>query len=152
MNKTTLGERIKEYRKLARLTQEELGAFFKKSKKTIISWERDSTEPKPSQLIDISALAKQDPAYLLTGEGSPDVNLKDVDTTDIDAVISSYSKDADELSQEDRALLLKVLLEDREDHRNRIQILENYIEHLRGLLDDNQIKYVPLLHRSGTEG
>jgi len=61
------GERIKKARKNAGLSQEELAKKLKIGKRTLIDYEKDETEPKPSTLIKIAEICNTDAGWLLTG-------------------------------------------------------------------------------------
>ena len=149
-NDNLFGERLKAWRKSAGLKQYEIAdklglasgymSEVESGKKTLSQESLKSL--KENFLVSID--------YLLTGEeDQKETNLKSFDNIDLSKFQSPDSR-LEELSQEEKTLLLKVLLEDREDHRERLKILEDYIEYLRGILEKNQIEHYPLNKRSGT--
>ena len=62
------GERIKKARKSAGLSQEELAKKLKIGKRTLIDYEKDESEPKPSTLLKIAEICNTDAGWLLTGK------------------------------------------------------------------------------------
>jgi len=65
MSKTTLGERIKQARKEAKLSQLQLGVALKVSDKTISGYESNRISPPIDKLQTIAELLKKPTTYFL---------------------------------------------------------------------------------------
>lgn len=65
-----IGERIKESRNHANLTQDELCLKINKSKRTLVSYEKNESEPTVDTVLLISEVCNVDKFWLLTGENN----------------------------------------------------------------------------------
>ena len=67
----TIGSRIKEVRKLNRMTQEKLAELLGVSRVTISSWENDENAPTVDNIIYLSETFRVSTDYLLKGVIDP---------------------------------------------------------------------------------
>jgi len=65
-----LGERIREAREKARLSQADLGAKLDKHRNTIASYESNTAAPSAKDIVKIADICKVVDTWLLTGEGA----------------------------------------------------------------------------------
>ena len=68
----TIGDRIREVRKLNRITQEKLAELLGVSRVTISSWENDENAPTVDNIIYLSETFYVSTDYLLIGLTDPD--------------------------------------------------------------------------------
>ena len=68
MLSSKLGERIKKSRESRKLTQDQLARDLHFSKRTLIEYEKDTSEPAVSRAIAIANYLKVDPIWLVFGE------------------------------------------------------------------------------------
>lgn len=68
MKKNNLSEILKELRIQHKLKQSDLGELLKVSDKTISSWEKDRSEPKIDQLLELSKYFNVSIDYLIKGK------------------------------------------------------------------------------------
>ena len=65
----TIGERIKEFRKAKKITQQELADALNLKRQTVASYEIGVVTPSERTLSDICRVFNVDPCWLETGEG-----------------------------------------------------------------------------------
>ena len=68
MECSKLGERIKKSRESRKLTQDQLARDLHFSKRTLIEYEKDTSEPAVSRAIEIANYLKVDPIWLVFGD------------------------------------------------------------------------------------
>lgn len=73
-----ISERIKEERKLANLTQEELGELIYRDKKSIRQWEKAVSLPDRDSLFSLCTVFKCDINYILCLSDTKDQSLNDI--------------------------------------------------------------------------
>ncbi len=83
-----LSERIKKARNNAKLSQEELAKKLKVGKRTLVDYERGSSEPKVSTLLKIADFCNVNPNWLLTGEGEM-TSKQDISNSNINNIKNS---------------------------------------------------------------
>lgn len=64
----TLGTRLKELRKIKKITQQQIANAIGVSKTSVIYWEKDDNLPKHESLMALAKVLNVSPAYLLNGE------------------------------------------------------------------------------------
>lgn len=78
----TFGEKLKEARKRAGLSQEQLAEAFNVSRSAVAKWENDIGIPDVSNLKNISKLLNVSIDYLLDENGNPDTGAEHVQLDD----------------------------------------------------------------------
>jgi HTH-type transcriptional regulator, cell division transcriptional repressor len=73
----TLGGRLSSARDAAGITVELLAGQLGVRKETILAWESDRSEPRPSRLVKIAGIFGVSPLWLMTGTGEGPGELSD---------------------------------------------------------------------------
>ncbi len=73
-----IGERIKEARENAGYTQDNFCVLIKKSKRTLLNYEKNESEPSVNVALDIAKICNVDKIWLITGEQKSEVNIDEV--------------------------------------------------------------------------
>jgi len=96
-----LGERIKHYRNMANLTQEELAKRLNLSHPTLNKYEKGHRIPDAEFICRVAEILNCDPGFLLTGIEKADSNTHDEQLKEIVKFLLDYP--------EDKAIILKLL-------------------------------------------
>ena len=72
MESQTIGFRLREARKRARFTLEEVGRNFGLSAQAVQQWEKDRTVPEPNRLQAVATLLGVSVQWIITGAGLPE--------------------------------------------------------------------------------
>lgn len=94
----TQGERIAKHRKLAKMSQRELGNFLGGyTKATISRWENDVNDPSQEDLKKMSDIFNVSVPYLMGLTNDPDSISSNSEEFDLKAIKEALSKDDTEL-------------------------------------------------------
>ena len=100
-----LGERIKERRKAAKLTQAQLGDMVGVARSTVCSWEKNVFKPDIELIQDIARALNTRAAYLLEYDDDPEDYETMLDTADIPLdVTNKFAGDAEAQIRSRRAV------------------------------------------------
>ncbi|RWE81926.1 MAG: helix-turn-helix domain-containing protein [Mesorhizobium sp.] len=72
---TTLGQRLRQAREAAGLTQNDIADHFKIKRVSVTQWEADTTRPSMERLPKLATLLKTDVAWLLDASGAAPVPI-----------------------------------------------------------------------------
>jgi transcriptional regulator with XRE-family HTH domain len=73
----TLGGRLSSAREAAGISIEALANQLGVRRETVLAWESDRSEPRPSRLIDIAGIVGVSPIWLMTGSGEGPGEISD---------------------------------------------------------------------------
>jgi transcriptional regulator with XRE-family HTH domain len=76
-NDDTLGGRLSSALDAAGISAESLANQLGVREETVIAWESDRSEPRPSRLVDIAGILGVSPMWLMTGAGEGPGELND---------------------------------------------------------------------------
>jgi transcriptional regulator with XRE-family HTH domain len=76
-NDDTLGGRLSSALDAAGISAESLANQLGVRQETVIAWESDRSEPRPSRLVDIAGILGVSPMWLMTGAGEGPGELND---------------------------------------------------------------------------
>ena len=69
-----IGDRIKKARETAGFTQDEFCKLINKSKRTLLNYEKNESEPSVNVVLEIAKICNTDKIWLLTGSKESDIN------------------------------------------------------------------------------
>jgi transcriptional regulator with XRE-family HTH domain len=76
-NDDTLGGRLSSALEAAGISAETLANRLGVRQETVVAWESDRSEPRPSRLVDIAGILGVSPMWLMTGAGEGPGELDD---------------------------------------------------------------------------
>jgi transcriptional regulator with XRE-family HTH domain len=76
-NDDTLGGRLSSALDAAGISAESLANQLGVRQETVVAWESDRSEPRPSRLVDIAGILGVSPMWLMTGAGEGPGELND---------------------------------------------------------------------------
>jgi HTH-type transcriptional regulator, cell division transcriptional repressor len=76
-NDDTLGGRLSSALDAAGISAESLANQLGVREETVVAWESDRSEPRPSRLVDIAGILGVSPMWLMTGAGEGPGELND---------------------------------------------------------------------------
>lgn len=123
----TLGGRLSMARDAAGISLETLASQLGVSEETMLAWESDRSEPKPSALVEMSALFGVSPAWLMTGTG--DGPGEDSDERALDAVRNELSRLRSAHQEIGRLIEATTNQIERLDHQIRLRNVSRDIAH-----------------------
>ncbi|MBM7047881.1 MULTISPECIES: helix-turn-helix domain-containing protein [Rhizobium] len=123
----TLGGRLSMARDAAGISLETLASQLGVSEETMLAWESDRSEPKPSALVKMSALFGVSPAWLMTGTG--DGPGEDSDERALEAVRNELSRLRAAHEEIGRLIDTTTRQIERLDHQIRLRNVSKDIAH-----------------------
>ncbi|MGZ9721656.1 helix-turn-helix domain-containing protein [Rhizobium miluonense] len=123
----TLGGRLSMARDAAGISLETLASELGVSEETMLAWESDRSEPKPSALVTMSALFGVSPVWLMTGAGDgPD---EDSDQRALDAVRNEFLRLQTAHQEIGRLIEATTRQIERLDHQIRLRNVSKDVAH-----------------------
>lgn len=123
----TLGGRLSMARDAAGISLETLAKQLGESEETMLAWESDRSEPKPSALVQMSKLFGVSPVWLMTGAG--DGPGEDSDERALEAVRNELSRLRSAHQEIGRLIEATTSQIERLDHHIRLRNVSRDIAH-----------------------
>lgn len=100
----TLGERIKEYRRRAHLSQEKVAELVGVSRQAVTKWEADQSAPSTENLLKLAGILQISLDRLVeNGEGAVQPHADPIGPSTAEQVYDLYKKDQDQKAAQRRA-------------------------------------------------